>query len=315
MAGQDLFGNEIPDPEEFKLPDGTSINELQLKNADEETQTDAMRVWFYSHYEDPANETPYTSEDGYLYFHGGPYEAKEVLEGHFELLVPDEVIEKLADELERESSEWAPRDSDDYMVDTLAPPSAHIQQFETNVIKIRKLITTPVNATEEQFFRRILYASVITALETYLSDRFIASISNNPKALHTFVETFSPFREESIKLADIFKRHSHMELYVRKILVDRILWHRLDKVSKLFADTFHVKLPTQDELKELERAIKVRHDLVHRGGKDKDGKEHTITPEDIEKVLTDTDALVSLIESQEEKFAVDRDEEEDSEEI
>jgi hypothetical protein len=79
MAGQDLFGNEIPDSEEFKLPDGTSINELQLKNADEETQTDAMRVWFYSQYEDPANETPYTSEDGYVYVYGGPYDAKEVL--------------------------------------------------------------------------------------------------------------------------------------------------------------------------------------------------------------------------------------------
>jgi hypothetical protein len=47
----------------------------------------------------------------------------------------------------------------------------------------------------------------------------------------------------------------------------------------------------------------------------KDGKEYSITPEDIERVLADTDALVSLIESQEEKFAVDQDEEEDSEEI
>jgi hypothetical protein len=42
---------------------------------------------------------------------------------------------------------------------------------------------------------------------------------------------------------------------------------------------------------------------------------HAITPEDIENVLSDTDALVSLIESREGKFAVDRAEEEDSEGI
>lgn len=302
---------ERPGPEAFHLSDGSVVSELNLKDADEETQIAAMRSWFYENFQNPAEETPYDSgEGGYIYLHGGPFDAKEELESRFDGIVPEEVIEKLADELGDESWEWegCPRPGDyddDYLIETIAPPSEHINRFTASIANTRKLVQTKVEASEEQFFRRMLFASVITALETYLSDHFVSSITNNPKALRKFVETFPRFQKEAIKLSDIFKRTDRLEHQVKSMLLTEVVWHRLISVGRMFTDTFGVDFREPQDQAELLRAIEVRHDLIHRSGKNKEGVEHVITPENIEKVIVEATVLASWIDSQHDKFAVD----------
>jgi len=92
------------------------ISKEELSKADRETQIEAMEVWFRRHFEDPAERTPYESaEGGYIWIWGGPYNAREELESEFSGIVPDDVIDELADKLEEECLEWAPTPSaDDY---------------------------------------------------------------------------------------------------------------------------------------------------------------------------------------------------------
>ena len=323
MTAKDLFGNELPEPtppEKFRLSDGSLISESDLKKADEEIQMEAMRSWFYSHFQNPVEETPYNSEEGgYQYLSGGPYEARDEIDSRFEGVVADEVRDKIVDELERESDEWAglprPGDYDDYLLETIAPPSEHVKKFTTSIANIRKLVKTPVDPAEEQFFRRMLYASVITALETYLSDRFVSSITNNPEKLRKFVETFPRFQKESIKVSDTFKKSGSLEREVKLILLGEILWHRLIVVANMFKATFGVDFPDPKALVELLRAVEVRHDLVHRSGKNKDGVEHAITPEDIEKIVVESETLVKWIDCQQDKFTTEGGEGSESEVI
>lgn len=55
-----------------------------LKSYDKEKQIEYMKEWFFSHYEDPANECPYCSkEGGYFFIYGGPYEPRAELEEEF----------------------------------------------------------------------------------------------------------------------------------------------------------------------------------------------------------------------------------------
>src|ERR1019366_5514473 len=71
------------------------ITPSQLKRAGRARQKEYMRYWFYRNFEDPANETPYNSEEGgYLFIWGGPYDAREELYAEFEKLVPDARIDK-----------------------------------------------------------------------------------------------------------------------------------------------------------------------------------------------------------------------------
>lgn len=72
--------------------------------------TDQMIEWFRDHYMDPANGVPYdSSEGGYLYVNGGPYDALDVLSDRFPEALPDELQDAVS-ELEHESHEWVRTD-------------------------------------------------------------------------------------------------------------------------------------------------------------------------------------------------------------
>src|SRR5579863_3655228 len=108
MPQPNLFG-EFPAPEiEYSLNGGRSITASKLEKAEPELQKEVMQVWFYSHFEDPVHSCPHDSgEGGYQFIYGGPYEAGEELENEFSGIIPDDVIQELAEELSNECPEWS----------------------------------------------------------------------------------------------------------------------------------------------------------------------------------------------------------------
>ncbi|MEP3247545.1 MAG: P-loop NTPase fold protein [Sneathiella sp.] len=74
---------------------------------------DEMVQWFHELYEDPQNETPYDSEEGgYIYVHGGPFDANDVLQEEFGSRVSDYDIEQAVNKIESDGThEWAPSSS------------------------------------------------------------------------------------------------------------------------------------------------------------------------------------------------------------
>jgi hypothetical protein len=81
----------------------------QLKRLGKARKREYMLHWFHRNFEDPAQETPWSSkEGGYLYIWGGPYKADEVLHEEFGALVTEELIEEVAEEVQREGIYWAP---------------------------------------------------------------------------------------------------------------------------------------------------------------------------------------------------------------
>jgi hypothetical protein len=81
-----------------------------FRGMQENEQFDAIVEWFRAHYEDPANETPYDSEEGgYLYIWGGPYDAREVIQEEFEGVATDDLMERAIAEIELGGWEWVRR--------------------------------------------------------------------------------------------------------------------------------------------------------------------------------------------------------------
>jgi hypothetical protein len=86
------------------------LTRSQLKRASRELQIKYMRFWFAEHFEDPAEETPYSSEEGgYLYIWGGPYDAAEQLGDEFGDIIPEDRIQQVVNYVERDGIvDWAP---------------------------------------------------------------------------------------------------------------------------------------------------------------------------------------------------------------
>ncbi|MDU8542509.1 hypothetical protein [Pseudomonas syringae group sp. J248-6] len=132
---------------------------------------------------------------------------------------------------------------------------------------------------------KISFASAITSMETYLSDTFINKVTGDELLLRRCVETDPEFKSRKFQLSEIFLRASSLAAEVRNYLVD-VLFHNLAKVKMMYLSVLQVEFP--DDLSDLYKAVEIRHDIVHRGGKDKQG---VIKPIQKEEVF----ALIALL--------------------
>lgn len=271
----------------------------ELRKAEEGMQKEVMREWFLSHYENPVESTPYESrEGGYQYIWGGPYDAEDELFAEFSELVPEHVIKELSDELEEECVEWSGKPSaeeyDDYLLSIITGTEFY-ETFKISIDNIERLLKTPIESDLEQNFLRLLYINIITALETYLSDAFINTVLSNKELMRRFVETNPDFQKQKISVSEIFSKIDSIEDEIKHYLID-ILWHNLEKVKPMYKNTLDIDFPR--DLKNLFWAITARHDIVHRNGKSKDGKEIFLSKEDITNLIREVRTFVNCVDSQ-----------------
>ena len=290
-------------PRLYLLPSGedstTEITETELRCSSRDTQLEVMRIWFYSNYEDPVHNTPYESaEGGYIYIWGGPYNPEEELQDEFSELIEDQVIQELTKELRDISFEWTRHcdddDVDDYLFESILQTTEHYKSFDEAIASVQQLLMQGITFPNEKYLLRLLYGNVITILETYLSDLFISAVGNDESLLRRFIETTPAFKNEKIPMSEIFKAFEAVEKKARSYLMD-IVWHRLEKVKLMFKDTLDINFQTN---RSLFNAVLVRHDLVHRNGKKKDGGEHDISVEIVIELIQEAKELASHIDKQ-----------------
>ena len=259
-------------------------DEADENNDENEMQKKAMREWFYENYEDPANCTPYESaEGGYLYIWGGPFEANDVLFGQFGKQYPDEVIEELAEELTEECWEWAPTlrsvEYDEEMFDDFSKDSRYHDRLKQSIEQISSLLVADIDPIHRNLVNKLLYVNIITALESFLSEAFMYTLSLKHEYLVKFVENSKAYSSEKICLAAIFNELEKIEERVKTDLVNMV-WHRLDKVGPYYSCTFGITF-NKHLLPRLFQAIEKRHDIIHRNGMSKDQVQIAILQDDI----------------------------------
>ncbi|MFW9266503.1 hypothetical protein ACLK1G_04820 [Pseudomonas sp. NR3] len=256
-----------------------------LKDAPEDLQVEAMRRWFYARYEDPAQSTPYNGrEGGYLFIHGGPYDPSDEIQDRFSDFVEQEVMEGLIDELHQEcGDEWAPIDHEDWEYDDIY---SMLPEDRTDPLKMLKDRLEQIERTlngplpPEDFVIQLLHSATITALEAYLWDTTAYWVTHNKDVLRLFVESNADFAAEKFKLSDIFTAMNDLEKKVIEYL-QTFIWHRLDKAKPLLEKTLGIKFP---EIGLFIPEIAIRHDIVHRGGRDKEGYPVKVSVADIRRV-------------------------------
>ena len=262
-------------------------------------QVKFMRRWFLANYEDPANSMPYiSSEGGYIWLDGGPYDAHGELHAKFGDCVPEDVIGKLGDELSAESHDWAAQvDWADELGERFSDYEGltqHFDEYRGAMAKNREIATLEVPESVRHAFYGMLFVNVITIMETYLSDAFISSVVNNERFMRRFIATTPEFKKRKILLSEVYDSVDEMSETALKYL-DEFVWHRLAAVRKMYCETLDVTFP--DQLGPIHRAIRVRHALVHRNGKFKE-QHLEITKKEVNQLADDVDFLIGAVADQ-----------------
>lgn len=164
--------------------------------------------------------------------------------------------------------------------------------FDTAISDTRSLMSlSPENPT----LARLLYANVITAMETYLSDTLKKQVLNHPAITRRFIETNDAFKEK-IPVSDIFKRLDNLNEELVKT-IDMMSFHNLDKTTGIYKLVLDTHLPS-DLLPSLKQAVENRHDIVHRNGKTVHGKSIVVTMDNVTNLITLVHKTIQHIDKQ-----------------
>jgi len=165
----------------------------------------------------------------------------------------------------------------------------HVQEIKDVLDKLDGL-----DELSRTLLYRNLFANVISALEAYLSDTAIKKIMNDDYYKRKFVESSLKRQNDTFKLSDFYKIKDDLDNRVSQWLRD-LIYHKLDVVKPLYKDAFGVDL---GDIGKLMKAVQIRHDIVHRNGKDKDGNLRNVTKENVKELISEVSSFIENIENQ-----------------
>jgi hypothetical protein len=250
-----------------------TVTKGKLKRLTHDRQLEVMRRWFSDRYDTP-DELPYnSSEGGYQWIWGGPHDAEDELRNEFSGAIPDVVIEELASELNDITWEWSGKPSDedfhdDYIADLIDSGTDPFLTLLSSLIDIESAADISATETERKTLHKLLFANVITALETFLGDLFMKTLSRSHKYMEDFVFKTPHFQQTDIKLSRIFEHFRKIDAEVRAYVLAHN-WHMMKESSMMYKRAFNLKFPEIPDT--IANGIRDRHNIVHRDGKTTDG--------------------------------------------
>ncbi|MFQ2773034.1 HEPN/Toprim-associated domain-containing protein [Aeromonas caviae] len=165
--------------------------------------------------------------------------------------------------------------------------------FENSLIELKDIKldeSTPV-------LQRMIFSSVITAMEAYLSDTLKKNVLNRDAIKKRFVKNSEHLKNSKrISLNDIFDELIKLDEKITDE-IDSISYHNVDVVTGLYKNVLLCSFPN-DKIARLSKSVEIRHDIVHRNGHKKDGSIIHIAKEDVENLITLVSDVVSHIDKQ-----------------
>lgn len=161
---------------------------------------------------------------------------------------------------------------------------------------IKDIITLIPLSPKNNILARLLYANVITAMETYFSDTLKKHVINRPALLRRFVEN-EDLGKGKINFSEIFKQYEQIEENTVRHIEEKITFHNLPVLKRIYKSVFDANFP-ELEFSQLRDAINKRHDIIHRNGKNKSGRNLTIAMPDVEQLIEVVVLTVQYIDKQ-----------------
>ena len=246
-----------------------------------------MRCWFYARFQDPTNNTPYDGrEGGFQFIWGGPFDPNDEIQERFGSVVKYEVMEKLITELLQEvGDEWAPieREGPDYDEEfsfRVVSRDDPLRLLEDRIGKIEDVLDWNNDPNTSELVHQMVHSSLIAALEAFLADTMAFWVRTDKGVLRQFTSKNKDFKGRQLTLDQLFERIEKLDQEV-EIYLQEMLWHRLDKIRPMMMTGLGIAFP---DIGELMKEVLVRHDIVHRAGRTKNGEFVSVSSADAIRV-------------------------------
>lgn len=151
-------------------------------------------------------------------------------------------------------------------------------------------IETLSEPTRDYLYRQ-LYAGAITSMEAFLSSTLLKVVLSSDENKRKFVEKYLPYRDEQITFANIFEQMENLDTKIQETLRG-LMYHNLGKIKPIYKEVLDIDL---GDIGDIMKAVQIRHDIVHRSGKDKEGNLHNIKKENVASLVEKVSFLMSAV--------------------
>jgi hypothetical protein len=143
----------------------------------------------------------------------------------------------------------------------------------------------------------MIFAETISSMEAYLGDTLLGAVLTNPKAMQRLAVKDKELSTEKVPLNVILANPNVVRDKIRTYLKG-LLYHNLPKIEAIFKIALEVNIFPDEDLKvRLLGFVQLRHDVVHRNGKDKDGEEHSFPADWVMEAMENVRTFVENVES------------------
>lgn len=146
---------------------------------------------------------------------------------------------------------------------------------------------------------RMLFASLISGLEAFLSDTLLKAVSERKETQLRLVKHDKDVLAMKFTLAEVLDKPNLVIETITTHLRD-ISFHNLPRVNALYRAALDIdffNMLEKEEVAALNKAVELRHHVVHRNGRDKDGNLlENFTPTYVKSVLDLTASLVQKLD-------------------
>lgn len=159
-----------------------------------------------------------------------------------------------------------------------------------------ELLNLANQRTENAVLLRMCYSGIITVMEVYLSDIFIRSVQHEP-VKRRFVENYARYKSAERKpLSEVYKQLESLDKLIEDDL-QSLSFHHIPTVKQLYDNCLLIRFP-EHLLSGIAQAVQIRHDIVHRNGRDVKGIHHEISIEHLLKLSVQMNDFLNFIDQQ-----------------
>lgn len=142
----------------------------------------------------------------------------------------------------------------------------------------------------------MLYANSFAILEAYLCDRLVSLVTYNEDVLKGFLSRYDKLGASKIPLQAVLGNprivYQQVDYHLKALI-----YHKFADVEGVYKAAFGIDVFPDAKVKRfLEAATEIRHDCVHRNGRDKTGAQRDISPIALSELSRAVSAVVQHIE-------------------
>ena len=155
------------------------------------------------------------------------------------------------------------------------------EHFLEELNELKKIEETNL-ATRDYLINRMTYAYAVTLLEAFLGDTAKSLVSES-EVFFTNSQQIDELKKARYSLEYLSKNEMDAK-GLAIIELSNILYHNIPKVKRIFEIILGTTINV--DISELNKIMKVRHDIVHRNGKTKEGVRIDLSNDDILQIIS-----------------------------